>query len=348
VRTQAQVKTSGHSIECRLYAERPAKGFLPSPGLLSRFDLPGTGADVRIDTGVRSGDRITHFYDPMIAKLIVHDRDRVQALQRLRDALAVCEIDGPKSNIAFLERLARHPTVVEGRIDTGYLDRRLDEFLGGHLQPSASVLFAAATAALMHDEHAVRQDAETGSDPHSPWARADAWRIGHAGKRIVALTLHEVRHEVEAWGHGGDYRLRYGDATCAVREARFDRSELSARFDGEALRLPLRADAQRVLLHDGDGRRYRFTRAAAFAWAAAETGGADHVAAPMPGRIVLVKAAVGDRVAAGQELLVMEAMKMELALKAPRDGVIEAIGAAAGDFVEADAVLVRFAAGDPA
>jgi 3-methylcrotonyl-CoA carboxylase alpha subunit len=346
--TQEQVHAHGHAIEVRLYAEDPEQGFLPGSGTLRMLRLPAPSAHVRIDGGVVEGDTVSIFYDPMIAKLIVHDRDRVQALQRLRDALAVCEIDGPKSNIAFLERLVRHPAVVEGRIDTGYLDRHLDEFLGGHLQPPAAILFAAATAALMHDERAVRHHAETGSDPHSPWARADAWRIGHAGKRIVALTLHEVRHEVEAWGDGGNYRLRYGDATCAVRDARFDRGELSARFDGEALRLPLRADAQRVLLHDGDGRRYRFTRAAAFAWAAAETGGADHVAAPMPGRIVLVKAAVGDRVAAGQELLVMEAMKMELALKAPRDGVIEAIGAAAGDFVEADAVLVRFAAGDPA
>ncbi|HET7358545.1 MAG TPA: biotin/lipoyl-containing protein, partial [Rhodanobacteraceae bacterium] len=344
---QEQVRAHGHAIEVRLYAEDPDQGFLPGSGKLKRLRLPETNAHVRIDSGVVEGDVVTIFYDPMIAKLIVHDRDRVQALQRLREALAACEIAGPKSNIAFLERLARHPAVVEGRIDTGYLDRHLDEFLGGDLPPPATVLFAAATAALLHDERAVRRDAETGSDPHSPWARADAWRIGHAGKRIVALAAHEARHEIEARGHGGNYRLRHGEAACEVGDARLHDGELGARFDGEALRLPVRVDAQRVLLHDGSGRRHRFARAAAFAWATSEAGGADQVVAPMPGRIVLVKTAVGDSVEAGQDLLVMEAMKMELALKAPRAGVVEAIHAAAGDFVEADAVLVRFAGDAP-
>jgi 3-methylcrotonyl-CoA carboxylase alpha subunit len=299
---------------------------------------------VRLDGGVVEGDTVTIFYDPMIAKLIVHDATRAQALQRLREALATCEIAGPKSNIAFLERLARHPAVVEGRIDTGYLDRHLDEFLDGDTEPSAAVLFAAATAALMDDERAGREVAAAGRDPHSPWASADAWRIGRPGKRIVALTGRDVRHEIEARGHDGDYQLQHGDRACEVRGARLDNGCLSVRLDCEAVRLPLRVDADRVLLHDANGRRHRFTRAAAFAWEASEGAGGNEVVAPMPGRIVLVKAGVGDSVETGQELLVMEAMKMELALKAPRAGTIEGISAAAGDFVDADTVLVRFAA----
>jgi len=289
---------------------------------------------------VIEGDSVTIFYDPMIAKLIVWDEDRPQALQRLREALAASEIVGPKSNIGFLERLARHPAVVEGRIDTGYLDRHLDEFLLGDVSPTDGVLFAAATAALLHDEHSV---GVTAGDPHSPWARADAWRIGHAGKRIVALSMREQRYEVEAHGHDGDYQLCHGDASCHVQGARHDGAALSARFDGQSLRLPLHADAQRVLLHDSDGRRHSFARAAAFAWEARQGAGGNQVLAPMPGRIVLVKARPGDQVEEGQELLVMEAMKMELALKAPRAGTIDSIGATQGDFVEADAVLVRFA-----
>ena len=101
--------------------------------------LPAPSAHVRIDSGVVEGDTVTIFYDPMIAKLIVFDADRTQALQRLRDALAACEITGPKSNIGFLERLARHPAVVEGRIDTGYLDRHLEEFLTGDIAPAGQV-----------------------------------------------------------------------------------------------------------------------------------------------------------------------------------------------------------------
>jgi 3-methylcrotonyl-CoA carboxylase alpha subunit len=337
--TQEQVASAGHAIEVRLYAEDPEQNFLPGSGRLQALRLPAPSRHVRLDGGVVEGDTVTIFYDPMIAKLIVWDEDRPRALARLRQALAECEIEGPKSNIAFLERLARHPAVVEGRIDTGYLDRHLDEFVSGDAAPDERTLFAAATAALLADEAGVRADP---ADPHSPWASADAWRIGHPGKRIVALARGDERFEVEAHGHAGRYRLRHGEAGCEVDGARLDGDVLNARFDGEALRLPVRADARRVLLHDADGRRWRLDRAASFAWEAKDAAGGNQVVAPMPGRIVLVKAKPGDSVEQGQELLVMEAMKMELALKAPRAGTIESVGAAQGDFVEADVVLVRF------
>ena len=341
---QEQLHARGHAIEVRLYAEDPDQNFLPGSGKLIKLRLPAPSRHVRLDGGVIEGDTVTIFYDPMIAKLIVWDENRPQALQRLRDALMASEIVGPKSNIAFLERLARHPVVVEGRIDTGYLDRHLDEFLAGDTTPADDVLFAATVAALMHDERRAIANTQSASDPFSPWSRADAWRVGHAGKRIVALSLHGQRHEVEAYGHDGDYRLRHGDASVDVRGARHDGEYLSARFNDEAARLPVRADATRVTVHDTAGHRFAFERAPAFAWQTKEAGGGNQITAPMPGRIVLVKASAGDTVEEGQELLVMEAMKMELALKAPRAGTIESIGAAQGDFVEADAVLVRFEA----
>jgi 3-methylcrotonyl-CoA carboxylase alpha subunit len=276
----------------------------------------------------------------MIAKLIVWDVDRPSALQRMREALAACEIIGPKSNVAFLERLVRHPSVVEHTIDTGYLDRHLDEFVAGEAQPETSAVFAAAVAALLQDERSGAADA---SDPNSPWNTSDAWRIGHAGKRIVALAVGGRRQEIEARGHAGRYTLQAGDAKCTVEGAHWDGGTLSAHFDGEARRFDVRADASRVLLHDAHGVRWRFERVSAFAWEASDAAGANQIIAPMPGRIVLVKAKAGDKVEAGQELLVMEAMKMELLLKAPRAGTIETLSAVAGDFVEADAVLVRFA-----
>ena len=339
---QEQVHARGHAIEVRLYAEDPDQNFLPGSGKLRTLKLPVPSRHVRLDGGVVEGDTVTIFYDPMIAKLIVYDADRTQALQRMREALAECEIVGPKSNIAFLERLVRHPVVVEGRIDTGYLDRHLDEFLTGDAAPSDQVLFAAATTALLHDECAIAAHALHGSDPHSPWSRADAWRIGHAGKRIVALSLREQRYEIEAHGHDGHYQLQHGESHCDVHGARHQNGVLSARFDGAGLRFAIHADAQRVSLHDADGQRYSFVRTAAFAWESKQGSGGNQIIAPMPGRVVLVKANVGDQVEEGQELLVMEAMKMELALKAPRSGTIENISATQGEFVEADAVLVRF------
>jgi 3-methylcrotonyl-CoA carboxylase alpha subunit len=123
VKAQADVKPAGHAIECRLYAERPAKGFLPAPGLLGRFDLPPATGDVRIDTGVRAGDRVTHFYDPMIAKVIVRGADRGAAIERMLATLAGIAIEGVDTNLAFLQKVIAHPSFRAGDVRTGFVDR---------------------------------------------------------------------------------------------------------------------------------------------------------------------------------------------------------------------------------
>ena len=335
------VPADGHALELRLYAEDPQQGFLPGSGKLQRLRLPAQSPHVRIDAGVVEGDTVTIFYDPMIAKLIVRDRTRAEALQRMREALLQCEVVGPKSNIDFLERLVRHPAVIEGRIDTGYLDRHLDEFLPAEAAPDVASLFAAATAVLLDEEAHSLAAARASGDPHSPWANADAWRLGHPGKRIVCFVHGEQRIEVDAHGCDGDYQLVCGDARCDVANAQRRDGELSASFDGVSRRLHARADTLSVLLHDGE-RRLRLTRVGAFAHAKSTQPAGDRVLAPMPGRIVVVKAKAGDTVAEGQELIVMEAMKMELSLRAPRAAKIEALNASVGEFVEADAVLIRF------
>ncbi|MEO7326390.1 MAG: acetyl/propionyl/methylcrotonyl-CoA carboxylase subunit alpha [Dokdonella sp.] len=333
---------NGHAIELRLYAEDPEQGFLPGSGKLERLRLPMPSEHVRIDSGVIEGDTVTIFYDPMIAKLIVWDRTRDAALVRMRDALAACDIVGPKSNIDFLERLVRHPVVIEGRIDTGYLDRRLDEFVGVGDSDDAHALFAAATAWLLHEEAEAPRRAHATSDPHSPWARADGWRIAHPGKRIVVLVDRGERVEIIAHGSSGSYVLEHEGTRCIVANAVLRDDILAASFDAVTQRWHTRIDHDRVGVHDGI-RRHAYAHAPAFAYASATVGSGDRVLAPMPGRIVLVKTKVGDEVVEGQELLVMEAMKMELSLKAPRAGTVESVQAVAGEFVEADAVMVRLA-----
>ncbi|MEO6154977.1 MAG: acetyl-CoA carboxylase biotin carboxylase subunit, partial [Thermomonas sp.] len=151
---QEQITQTGHAIEVRLYAEDPDAGFLPGSGTLQTLRLPEASRHVRIDSGVIEGDTVTIFYDPMIAKLIVWDEDRQRALARMRDALAACEIAGPKSNIGFLERLIRHPAVTEGRIDTGYLDRHLEEFLSPSELDTELLLAAAVTRLLVQEAEA--------------------------------------------------------------------------------------------------------------------------------------------------------------------------------------------------
>jgi 3-methylcrotonyl-CoA carboxylase alpha subunit len=123
VRAQTDLTTSGHSIECRIYAERPAKGFLPAPGVLSRFDVPEANRQVRIDTGVRAGDRVTHFYDPMIAKVIVLDADRSAAIERMLVTLGAIAIEGVDTNLAFLRKVLAHAAFRAGDVRTAFVDR---------------------------------------------------------------------------------------------------------------------------------------------------------------------------------------------------------------------------------
>ena len=346
---QDDIRQHGHAIEVRLYAEDPDAGFLPASGRLDTLRLPpadacpSTGPEgaVRIDSGVVQGDTVTIFYDPMIAKLIVHDHDRAAALARLRDALAQCRIEGPKSNIEFLERLVRHPAIVEGRIDTGYLDRHLHEFVGdGDTAASGPLLVGAATAQLLHEEGEQQARAQLSGDPGSPWAFADGWRLGHAGKRSLAFLYRGSEIALTAHGADGAYTIDAPAGCRDVQGARLAGGWLEARFDGVAHRLRVDRDIAALVVHDGE-RRLRLQPVAAYRHAGMSGQEAEHrIRAPMPGRVVVVRTKQGDSVQAGQEVLVLEAMKMELALKAPRDGVVAEVRAAPGEFVEADAILV--------
>jgi 3-methylcrotonyl-CoA carboxylase alpha subunit len=335
------VPADGHAIELRLYAEDPAQNFLPGSGRLTTLRLPEPSRHVRIDGGVVEGDNVSIFYDPMIAKLIVWDRSREEALQRMREALAATEIVGPKSNVEFLERLVRHPAVTGASIDTGYLDRHLDEFLprADAVVPPA-LLAAAASAVLLDQETAAPSLAATGNDPWSPWASADGWRLGHPGKRVIALIHAGERLELAAHGNRGAYALDWNGQHVNVKNATLRDGWFSAEIDGTVRRLRAGVDGKHVLLHDGET-RHVFERAAAFAYSTTQAGGGDRVVAPMPGRVVLVRVQPGDEVTEGQELAIMEAMKMEITLRAPRAGSIAAVQAQAGEFVEADAVLIR-------
>ncbi len=336
--TQEQVPQHGHAIEVRLYAEDPEAGFLPGSGKLEKLLLPEPSPNVRIDSGVVEGDTVSIFYDPMIAKMIVWDQDRASALARLRDALSRCDIVGPKSNIGFLERLVRHPAVVDGSIDTGYLDRHLDEFMPAHAIDRPLLLAAAAATLLAQEADACRRASVSG-DRSSPWAIADGWRLGHAGHRPLAFLDRGEELDLIAHGAAGEYRIDHDGNHHAIHGARLSAGELSLRLDKQARRFHVHQEAHRITVHDGDQRLMLEVVSAYRRADSSESGGDGRIAAPMPGRVVLVKVEVGQAVVAGQELLVIEAMKMELAIKAPRDGKVAELRAAAGDFVEADAVL---------
>src|SRR5690606_1322888 len=239
---------------------------------------------------------------------IVHDADRPRALARLREALADCEVVGPKSNIAFLENLVRHPEVVNGSIHTAYLDRHLEDVLPKENPLPPAVLALAAGACLLHDEAATAAATLAGSDPFSPWGIADGWRLGHAGERLLCFVYRGERIELHARGSSGDYQLTGEGIDSRVAGARLADGRLVAEVEGVHQQARARADARRVLVHDGE-QRFVLERVPAFLSDDAGAGaGSDRLTAPMPGRVVLVKAEAGQSVAEGEELMVMEAM----------------------------------------
>ncbi len=340
-RTQNEIKTHGHAIEVRLYAEDPEKNFLPGSGRLEKLHLPAASKNVRLDAGVIEGDTVSIFYDPMIAKMIVWDEDRPRALAQLQNALAYADIKGPKSNIEFLEKLVRHPIVVSGNITTNYLDQHLAEVLPHAELVSAHFVIAATLCALLADEKQTRQSAMRSNDPHSPWAIADGWRIGHESQRKLCFQWREQNLDIYAKGAQGNYQIDYNDKTFHVINAQLHDVTLSFQLDAMAQRFLVHADKHSITVHDGQSRA-ELERIPAFYFDESKaTGSGDRVVAPMPGRMVVVKAVVGDEVSEGQELAVMEAMKMELSLKSPRAGKIVGISVSAGDFVEADMLLIK-------
>ena len=338
---QHDIVQHGHAIEVRLYTEDPEKNFLPGSGRLERLMLPAAEHGVRIDAGVEQGDTVTVFYDPMIAKLIVHAQDRPTALAKLAQALSRCDVVGPANNIDFLERLIAHPRVVAGTIDTGYLDRHLDEVLTAESEPPVAALAAAACLRLLGEREAAQAEVRRSLDPHSPWALADGWRLGHASARALWLEWRGTRLELQVLGAAEEFVFERSGSRHAVRLLSRSDEALTLRIDGTPQRLSTLRSGDDLIVHV-QGRRYRFHPARPYGFEGGAESSSDRIRAPMPGRLVAVNVAAGDAVQAQQALIVMEAMKMELTLRAPQAARVAELRATVGEFVEADTVLIRF------
>ena len=332
-RTQEQLAIQGHAIEVRLYAEDPARNFLPSVGTLAHLKLP---QDIRIDSGVRSGDTITPDYDPMIAKLIVHAPDRRAALARLSQALAQTEVVGVQTNLPLLRALATNPAFAGGQFDTGLIARHPELLDGTPTTPDLAL--AAAALTLLH---ARAQSAITPTDPHSPWSAQDSWRPNLPGHQTLLLRHREETTEIAAHpAPNGGWHLEWDNI---LHTAHHDGANLF-RLGTTAARAAVIAAPPRltVIL---DGTNHAIEELDPHAPPEVATAGAGRVISPIPGRVARLLVAPGDTVAKGQTLLVLEAMKMELPLAAPAPGTVAALRCAEGEMVAEGVELVLL---DPA
>ena len=331
----------GHAIEARLYAEDPARGFLPSPGRLERLYLePGDDGAVRIETGVEEGDLVTAHYDPMIAKLVAWGEDRGAAIRRMADALGAAEVAGVATNLDFLAAVIGHPAFVAGQLDTGFIDRHQAALLARPPAPPAAALVFACLRVLADQQRAAADAAAASSDPYSPWHRTDGWRAVGEGRQSLVFHHGEVRHAIEVhYRRGGGWRLVSASFDIEARLVEDKARTLVAFLDG--VRRGARASRLGQHLTIGlDGVRHTLVLDDPFARSATLEAGAGHLAAPLPGRILAVLVRDGEQVARGTPLMVLEAMKMEHTITAPAAGTVGRIHYGAGEQVEEGAELL--------
>jgi 3-methylcrotonyl-CoA carboxylase alpha subunit len=336
---QDELTLRGHAIEARIYAEDPDRGFLPSIGTLAHLRAPVEGPAVRVDTGVRAGDTITPYYDPMIAKLIVHGEDRPAALRRLVEALAEYEIVGVATNVAFLQRVVSHQAFASGAVDTGLIARHQAALFPVASPVAADVLLAAALAeseALVAERASA---ARASGDPHSPWHAVDPWWVCSV-RHAIAVTFAdgETRHDIAMRRNGDAWSVTLPTGTTSARITNRGGRLAIATPEAEFTATVVRDGEERHVFCHGQQRKLSLVDPLAHAGEEEAHGG--HLMAPMSGTVVAVMVKAGDRVARGAPLMILEAMKMEHTIAAPKAGVVSAVNFRAGERVKEGADLV--------
>lgn len=331
-RGQKEITLSGHSIEARLYAEDPARDFMPQTGVLDLFDLGENRTGERVETGLREGDEVTVHFDPMIAKLVVHGPDRTSAIQSLTAMIDHAAIAGVTTNMAFLRAALRDEDFAAGKVSTRFVENKMEAlFEAGAVTPA--VLAAAFTAI-----REARREAR-GKMP-SPWTHMEGFRLNLPYREHLSLALGGEEIDLTYTLADGRETLKWQDkeATFTGKPAGSDRVEIALNGAEERLAARKAGEAVHVVRK---GTTYSFRILDPLAVAEADMEGPGQVTAPMPGAVTDVKVAEGETVEKDQPLLIMEAMKMELTIRAPRAGTVETLTVATGDQVSEGAELLR-------
>ncbi|RCW46979.1 acetyl-CoA/propionyl-CoA carboxylase biotin carboxyl carrier protein [Halopolyspora algeriensis] len=344
--TQDDLALDGHAVEARVYAEDPARNFLPTGGTLLAVHEP-SGPGVRVDSGVTAGTEVGSDYDPMLAKVIGRGTDRPEALRRLDAALADTAILGIGSNIAFLRALLGHPEVREGTLDTGLVERDLESLVAANRTPPDEIYIAAALQRLLASE--------PDGPVVDPWDVPGGWRMGKPAWSVWRFAASGEEREVRIRGRAADADV----SVCSPpREATQGESEPAGTAPPPS-RASVHADGDLLTVTvDGRTRRYRYAHADGITWLAVDgqawaltehrlladradsaAGSGGVVTSPMPGTVLVADVEPGQQVRVGQTLFVVEAMKMEHTITASVDGTVTEVHATKGQSVGLDQTL---------
>ena len=313
-KTQDELSINGHAVEARLYAEDPVNEFLPSTGHMAVFQ---GGLNARIETGVEAGSDISPYYDPMIAKLVIHQKDRAAALRLLAHDLSGVTTWPVKNNAGFLAALLRHPSFVDFDVDTGFIASHMSELIAGR-EPTQQMIDEVARQFYLHNGGELGALEPVYLDESSTvWSRLPGLRLNAEPRPMAYFTDGETKYEVpiRPYDEGPDNYASAGDFV-----------------EGGLLEI-----------HKGWPHHFTPTGVGGARSGAVSDG---TILAPMPGKIIAVSVAEGDRVKAGDKLVTLEAMKMEHSLTAPFDGTVTELKASEGAQVQKDAALVVVEASD--
>jgi acetyl-CoA carboxylase biotin carboxylase subunit len=345
--SQEDVAATGHALEVRLYAEDVAAGFLPATGPVLRFVRPAPRADVRIDSGIEDGSDVSRFYDPMLAKLVVHGADRSEAIDRMTWLLERTSVLGVTTNVDFLRACVDHPAFRSGDITTGFIDEHLDGWTPPETTDELLVVAAVALQAAQESDPGGSGD----GDLHSPWRALGPWRTGQIGGWRVTFEDRDATHRLQVTGRGGSYRVVVPDGrtvSADVHRGPDPGGALELQVDGREVPAVVRthrapgADRTEVWAHvRGVTRRLVLVPPTRHADPGLAGAGSAFIS-PMPGAVSTVAVSEGDHVPAGTTLMVVEAMKMEHPIKAPVAGTVTALHVRAGDPVDGGAPLLAF------
>jgi len=341
--TQDQISIDGHAIEARLYAENPARKFMPSPGVVTHLRFPKNKPGLCVDSALTAGDEVTPYYDPLIAKIIVWGIDRNAALDSLQRALNDVQVSGVDTNLNLLSQIVRHEQFIAGEHDTSFIERYGEQLITSPKPASELVLALAALYLLLEREREAVAVASHTDDPYSPWAMNDSWRLNQPAKDMIQFVEGDCVVDVGVMVDEGQYTLDLSNGAILVNGRLRGEHDVDAVLGGMQIRgtVVRVEDELNVWLHDA-AHRLRIHNALSVTDTHQAHGG--DLISPMPGRITRVTVEAGDDVRRGASLMVLESMKMEHQITAPSPGRVERLNFSVGDWVDEGAVLLDFAA----
>ncbi|WP_444994028.1 acetyl/propionyl/methylcrotonyl-CoA carboxylase subunit alpha [Aliikangiella sp. IMCC44359] len=333
---QSELSINGHAFEARIYAEDPNNDFLPATGKISYIGLPHCNTNVRVDSGVTSGDSISVFYDPMIAKLIVWDRDRSAALARLRGALADLHVAGISTNIEFLHQLASNDSFNNADLDTHFLEKHEEELLALGKEVEVDILAAAALQIMLKQSS---QSSQNKADANSPWEQTDGWRLNEDNYHLIQVSHGNNNYSITAHFRDSGFLLEIEQKEY-VASGYIDANKLYLDLDGHKTVVSfIEENNQLVVFKNANSWELKIIDNSLFN---IEADTQANLTAPMPGTVIDVLVNAGDQVEEGQALIVMEAMKMEHTIKAHKNATIADVLYQEGDLVDDGAELIIF------